>query len=90
MVPCVHTELRAYIKWLDLAFTLNNIVFLEGILEYYYHTTPGEPLQGLHGNSTGGLFLKKPIFKTFFNIRYINALTLIIEPILLHTSLHLD
>ena len=26
-------------------YTLNNIGSLEGTLEYYYHATPGEPLQ---------------------------------------------
>ena len=33
----------------DMTYTLNNIGSLEGTLEYYYHTIPGEPLQGSTG-----------------------------------------
>ena len=33
--------------------TLNNIGSLEGTLQYYHHVT-----QWLHGDSTGGFFLK--------------------------------
>ena len=29
--------------------TLNNIGSLEGTLQYYHHTTPGEPLRGFPG-----------------------------------------
>ena len=29
--------------------TLNNIGYLDRTLEYYYHATPGEPLQGSPG-----------------------------------------
>ena len=30
-------------------YTLNNIGSSEGTLQYYYHATPGEPLQGSPG-----------------------------------------
>ena len=36
-------------------YTLNNIGYLEGTLQYYHHATPGEPLQG---DRTEGFFLK--------------------------------
>ena len=42
-------------------YTLNNIGSLEETLQYYYHATPGEPLQcsqGLHGINTKSFFLK--------------------------------
>ena len=33
----------------DNIYNLNTIGFLEGTLQYYYHATPGEPLQGYPG-----------------------------------------
>ena len=36
-------------QYYDWQYTLNNIGTLEGTLQYYYHATPGEPLQGSPG-----------------------------------------
>ena len=49
LVSDVILTLSARDKTPTAVYTLSNIGSLEGTLEYYYHATPEEPLQGFPG-----------------------------------------